>query len=60
MFDNLVLLAAVIIVAWLGVFIYYMVTSEQQRHLQDDIDEVDRLLGDAPAPSDEDAGEENT
>ena len=59
MFDNLVLLAAVIIVAWLGIFIYYMVTSEQQRHLQDDIDEVDRLLGDAPASSDEDAGEDN-
>lgn len=50
MFDNLALLAAVIIIAWLGIFIYYMVTSQKQTKLQDEIKEVDQLLGGSPEP----------
>lgn len=45
MFDNLTLIAAVVIVFWLGVFAYYMITSRQQQNLQQDIEELQQMLG---------------
>ena len=57
MFDNLLIIAAIIIVAWLGIFIYYMVTSQQQIQLQDEIEEVDELL-DGPTSDNDDAAKD--
>ena len=37
MLENLSLLAIVIILFWVGIFIYYMMTSNAQRKLESDI-----------------------
>ena len=44
MFENLLLIAIVIMIMWLGVMAYYLVTSRQQTDLQKNIESLrDRL-----------------
>ena len=46
MFENLLLIAIVIMIMWLGVMAYYLVTSRQQTDLQKNIESLrDRLDG---------------
>ena len=47
MFDNLLPLAVVIIVLWVGVLAYYMTTSRQQGKLQDSLKNLRELLDEA-------------
>lgn len=44
MFDNLMLVAVIAIILWIGIYAFYMVTSRQQRQLQQDIEALDDLL----------------
>ena len=44
MLENLLLIAIVIMIMWLGVMAYYLVTSRQQTDLQKNIESLrDRL-----------------
>jgi hypothetical protein len=40
MFDNLILVAVVIIVLWLGAMAYYYFVSRQQNDLADEIEKL--------------------
>ena len=44
MFENLLPIAIVIIVMWVGVLAYYLVTSRQQSDLQDSIESLSEML----------------
>jgi preprotein translocase subunit YajC len=44
MLDNLVLIAVVIMILWIGVLAYYLVTSRQQKDLQKDIESLREML----------------
>lgn len=44
MFESLSLLAIVIILFWVGIFIYYMMTSNAQRKLENDINALKERL----------------
>ncbi len=44
MFENFLPVAIVIIVMWVGVVAYYLVTSRQQRDLQDNIESLREML----------------
>ena len=46
MFDNLTLIAIIVILFWLGIFAYYMITSRQQQELQKDMEELQEMLDD--------------
>ena len=44
MFENFLPIAIVIIVMWVGVLAYYLVTSRQQSDLQDSIESLSEML----------------
>ncbi len=44
MFDNLTLVALIIIIFWIGGFVLYMFYSKQQTVIQEDIERVEALL----------------
>ena len=44
MFDNITLVALIIIVFWIGSFVLYLFYSKQQAAIQEDIDQVKDLL----------------
>lgn len=44
MFDNLLLIAIVIMIMWVGVLAYYLITSRQQADLQKDIEFLREML----------------
>jgi uncharacterized membrane protein len=44
MFDNLLLIAVIVIVFWLGIFAFYMMTSKKQEDIQKEIESVEKLL----------------
>jgi preprotein translocase subunit YajC len=52
MFDNLVLIAVVIMILWIGVLAYYLVTSRQQKDLQEDIESLREMLDKTDDPRD--------
>lgn len=47
MFENLLLIAVVIMVLWVGVLAYYLITSRQQTDLQKDIESLRNMLDEA-------------
>ena len=47
MFDNLMVVALIIIVLWLGAMAYYFYVSRQQRDLADEIEKLREQLDDA-------------
>jgi hypothetical protein len=44
MLENLLLIAVVIMIMWLGVLAYYLVTSRQQTDLQKNIESLRDML----------------
>lgn len=44
MFENLLLIAVVIMIMWVGVLAYYLITSRQQTDLQKDIESLREML----------------
>jgi len=44
MFDNLLLIAILVIVFWLSILIFYLYTSRQQQNLQADIETLRQML----------------
>lgn len=44
MFGNLLLIAVVILIMWVGILAYYMITSRQQNDLQKDIENLREML----------------
>lgn len=44
MFDNITLVALIIIILWVGSFVLYMFYSKQQAMIQEDIEQVKALL----------------
>ncbi len=44
MFENLLLIAIVIMIMWLGVMAYYLVTSRPQTDLQKNIESLRDML----------------
>ena len=44
MFENFTLLAVVIVLFWLGIYIYYLYTSRQQQRIEAALKEVEKLL----------------
>ena len=46
MFENLVLIAVIIMILWVGTLAYYLVTSRQQTDLQENIESLQTMLED--------------
>ena len=44
MFENLLLIAVVIMILWVGILAYYLVTSRQQTDLQKNIESMREML----------------
>ena len=44
MLENLPVLAIIIILFWVGIFVYYMMTSNAQRKLEHDIEALKQRL----------------
>ena len=44
MFENLVLIAVVIMILWVGALAYYLITSRQQSDLQENIESLQSML----------------
>ncbi len=44
MFDNLTLIAVIVIVFWLGIFAFYMMTAKKQDDIQKEIESVEKML----------------
>jgi hypothetical protein len=44
MFENLLLIAVVIMILWVGILAYYLVTSRQQTDLQKNIESLREML----------------
>lgn len=44
MFDNLLLTSVLIIILWVGGFIFYLYTSRQQRLLQEEVETLKQML----------------
>lgn len=44
MFENFILISIVIIILWIAILAYYLLSSRQQRNLQKDIDSLNDLL----------------
>jgi hypothetical protein len=47
MFENLLLIAVVIMIMWVGALAYYLITSRQQTDLQKDIESLRNMLDEA-------------
>lgn len=47
MFGNLMVVAAIAAVLWLGAFIYYLFTSRQQKDIAREIEALEERLGDS-------------
>ena len=45
MFENLLVVAAVAAILWLGAFIYYLFTSRQQKDIAREIEQLEKQLG---------------
>jgi CcmD family protein len=45
MFENLLVVAAVAAVLWLGAFVYYLMTSRQQKDIAREIEALEKQLG---------------
>ncbi len=50
MFDNLLLITIIIIAMWLGMLVYYLITSRQQSNLQQNIESLRSLLDKSEQP----------
>jgi CcmD family protein len=50
MFENLMVVAIVAAVLWLGAFAYYLFTSSQQKDIAREIDELEKQLGENGSP----------
>ncbi len=44
MFENLTLLAGIIIVAWVAALVYFFYTSRQQTEIRRELDELRELM----------------
>lgn len=44
MFENLILIAVVIMILWVGTLAFYLVTSHQQTDLQENIESLQSML----------------
>lgn len=44
MFENLVVVAIIIILLWVGAFVYYFYVSRQQNELEDEIEKLKTQL----------------
>lgn len=51
MFENLLLIAVVMLIMWVGVLAYYLITSRQQTDLQKDIESLRNMLDEADKQS---------
>jgi preprotein translocase subunit YajC len=51
MFENLILIAVVIMIMWVGVLAYYLITSRQQADLQKDIESLREMLDEGDTQS---------
>lgn len=45
MFENYLLIAIVIIILWVAGFAFYLFTSRQQRDLEDEVEDLRKMLG---------------
>ena len=52
MLGNLVLIAVVIMILWIGVLAYYLVTSRQQKDLEKNIESLREMLDESDNHSD--------
>ena len=48
MFENLMLVGIVIAIFWIACFVFYMVTSRQQKSIAGEIDKLNQQLGEDP------------
>lgn len=46
MFENLTIVAIIMIVAWVGLILFYIRTSGQQAKLQEELDALEAMLAD--------------
>lgn len=46
MFDNLVIVAVIAIVLWVGLFVFYLISSRQQQKIERDLQDLEKMLGD--------------
>lgn len=46
MFASLPLIAVVIILLWVGIFVYYLTTSRSQQTLEQEIEALKKILDD--------------
>lgn len=51
MFENLLLIVVVIMIMWIGILAYYLVTSRQQADLQQDIESLREMLDESDTQS---------
>lgn len=47
MFENLMFVAVITAVLWLGAFVYYLFTSRQQKDLAREIEALEEQLGES-------------
>lgn len=52
MFENLVLIAVVIMILWVGALAFYLITSRRQTDLQKDIETLQKMLDEGESRSD--------
>ena len=44
MFQNFALISTIIILAWLGLIVYYILLSNNQKQLQDELEQLQQRL----------------
>jgi preprotein translocase subunit YajC len=44
MFENLIIVAIIAMVLWMGSYAYYTYTSKQQQQLEEDIHSLEKIL----------------
>jgi len=47
-FDDLMIVSVIIAIFWIACFVFYMVTSRQQKGIAGEIDKLNQQLGDDP------------
>ncbi len=47
MFENLIFIAGIAAVLWLGTFVYYLFTSRQQSEIAREIEDLEEQLGES-------------
>lgn len=46
MFDNLIIVAVIAIILWVGLFIFYLISSRQQQKIERDLQDLESMLQD--------------